>query len=120
MSNYKIYNSIKFTFYGWIFSTSEIRKSTNKMSYVIIRCCSYKNEWWNFIVYENRTDLSKLQKGVWLKMSGNLKVDENNRIFTTPNCVEILDSTKIDNQNLPTIEEEEEDAYEDEELQDWN
>lgn len=93
-------------YFGWIYQISETKFSKNKIAYKVIRCCSYKNEWWNFIVFETVTDIDNLKIGDWVKITGFLKVNlSNSKIVTEIVNLEKLNKTAIE-KDVPNIEDE--------------
>lgn len=105
-------------YFGWIYKISEFKFTKNKIAYRTIRCCSYKNEWWNFIVFETNADLNNLNSGDWLKINGFLKVDLfSKKIITEIINLEKLNKTEII-KSVPEIENEIWEVIDDE--QNWN
>ena len=100
------FSKFQICYFGWIYQISETKFSKNKIAYKVIRCCSYKNEWWNFIVFETTTDIYNLKIGDWVKITGFLKVNlSNSKIVTEIVSLEKLNKTEIKN-DVPNIEDE--------------
>lgn len=101
------YNKLNFYYFGWIYKISEIKFTKNKIAYVNIRCCSYKNEWWNFIIFETVSNLQNLKIGNWVKLNGILKTDlKNSKTIAEVTHFENLNKTEILENAVPDIENE--------------
>lgn len=105
--NIKTIGSLDFDFYGWVYSISDKKVTKNNVSYLVIRCCSYKNEWMNFMIFETVFDINKLKIGQWIKMTGKVKIDNLKRHFINVHTLTIKNDEPVDMSNeIPDIESE--------------
>lgn len=103
--------NINFYFHGWIWKITTGHFTKNKIAYKKIRCCSYKNQWWTFLIFETIPNYQKLEKGDWIKIDGVLNF-ANNRVFAVIKSIEQINKIDYLCAKEPDIETEQLEAIE--------